>query len=497
MFFKKFNFLMNLTNSKNINVAKAINIDPSYVSRLRNGSRPLSKNPSIIKNLSAYFASRIKTKHQTMVLIDVLHINVIPNNFEDLSEIIHNWLLSDDYDSIKKLVEGLSKKSPKKEFSTIYSTPKNTYYNKNSNYYFGIRGKQEAIYRLLKKVCDNKTNQTLLIFSEEKLDWLLEDIEFAETWYYLLQEILIKGNRIKVIHDFNRNLHELLELINKWLPMYSKELIEPYFYPRIRDNLFQQTLFIAPKNAVISSTSVNFNNTNSLYHYTTDKNAIQSYTLLFNNFLDNCRPLFKSYKVENQESIKLYNTLCRTTENIITILPSISNIAIPDNILNKFKSHIFNNLYLTTISDKEDFEHIIKYKNYIEFITLPTLEELKNCTDYKKYSPFRNIDNIEYTKEDFKNHLINILSYYNKYDNYHILTNNIIQDNIFIKFKEYSYLLIINNTTNLSYFIFSESNLIKGLYTYFNLLYNNLQNDFFSNEDYTINKIEGIINSLY
>lgn len=495
MFYKKFNFLMNLTNSKNINVAKAINIDPSYVSRLRNGNRPLSKNPSIIKNLSIYFASRIKSKYQTMVLMDILHLNIFPNNFEELSEIIHSWLLSDTYDSVKLLFEGLSKKSTnKKEISNISI---NTYNNESTNYYFGIKGKQEAIYRLLKEVCNHKTNQTLLIFSEEKLDWLLEDIEFAETWYYLLQEILVKGNNIKIIHNFNRNLYELLELINKWLPMYSKELIEPYYYPRIRDNLFQQTLFIAPKNAALSSTSVDFNNTNSLYHYITDKNAIQANILLFNNILNNCKPLFKSFETISQKPIKLYKSIYRVAENIFTILPTISNIALPKNILDKYKSNISENLYLYILSDKEDFKHNIKYKNYVEFISLPSLEELKNCANYKKYSPFKDIDNIDYTKEDFKNHLKNILDYYNKYNNYHILTNNIFQDNAFIKFKENCYLLIINSTTNLSYFIFSENNLIKGLYNYFNLLYNNLQNDFFSNEDYTINKIEEIINFLY
>ena len=55
----KLDFLMNLTGSKNNALSKAVSFDPSYVSRIRNGSRTMPRSPQFVEQAASYFSKRV------------------------------------------------------------------------------------------------------------------------------------------------------------------------------------------------------------------------------------------------------------------------------------------------------------------------------------------------------------------------------------------------------------------------------------------------------
>ena len=68
----KLNFLMLVTETRNNILGKAIAFDPSYISRIRTGSRGVPKHRDFIYPAAAFFAQAVQTKEQKEKLAEVI-----------------------------------------------------------------------------------------------------------------------------------------------------------------------------------------------------------------------------------------------------------------------------------------------------------------------------------------------------------------------------------------------------------------------------------------
>ena len=92
-FEEKFNYLMNLTGTHNSDLARAVSIDASLVSRWRSGSRSPAGNREMMSALGAYFAARLKTGHQKAELRLLLgDLYERYHGFLSYAEILTLWL---------------------------------------------------------------------------------------------------------------------------------------------------------------------------------------------------------------------------------------------------------------------------------------------------------------------------------------------------------------------------------------------------------------------
>ena len=55
-------------------------------------------------------------------------------------------------------------------------------------------------------ILQEKEPQTLLLFSDENMAWLYEDAAFADRWAELFTHVILKGNRVRIIHTVTRNM---------------------------------------------------------------------------------------------------------------------------------------------------------------------------------------------------------------------------------------------------------------------------------------------------
>ena len=55
-------------------------------------------------------------------------------------------------------------------------------------------------------ILQEKEPQTLLLFSDENMAWLYEDAAFADRRAELFTHVILKGNRVRIIHTVTRNM---------------------------------------------------------------------------------------------------------------------------------------------------------------------------------------------------------------------------------------------------------------------------------------------------
>lgn len=350
MFSEKIDSLMNTTKTTNAAMGVELGVVPSYISRIRNGTRNLSKSPDIIDHIAEYFSKLELTALQKKNIAFLLSVDVYPENPNDAKELIYHWLFEKETDETP---DALKKQKSVESYGDI-------------ELYLGIKGKQDAVIKFLTEVRDCKSRQTLLLYSDEAMDWMI-DPSFLPKWKSLITEVLEKGNKIKIIHTVKRNSSELTAAIYSWVGLYTTGLIYPYYCPE-SEGKYRRTLFIAPKTAVITSQSLVDKCDSAPNLYVTDSSAIEAFTKEYNDFVSTCKPLMQRYLKKSPAFMSLVNACSKQTGDSYFFQPSFTDPNVPISM----ESSEFYHIVCLNPSEKD------KVKAYVKKI----LKEMKKDEHY-------------------------------------------------------------------------------------------------------------------
>lgn len=431
MFKEKLSFLMVITNSTNNDLATSIPLSESCISRWRSGKRKPPKNASYLSNIIEYFYKIIIAEKLEYKFND---IDVFKNN-NNFKKNLEEWLFDQNIVFGSEVIVN----------SSI-----------NSFYYYGDEGKRKAVIRFLTNA-KNKSNQILLLYSDESMSWLLEE-KFANIWSKLLIDVLKNGNKIKIIHTIAREYNEIFESISKWLPLYLTGMIEPYYYPKLRDGILRRTIFICRDEAIVSN-SIGNNTDDMLNIYVNDKFAVSSLRKEFYNYLALCTPLIDIVAKPNKEKI---NELCSLDNtNIIIESYSLSFISAPKDIIFKALTKTNNDKLISPLLErKETLLHNLKNYNILDIINI--------IDTFNKTIPYSFVSGAYYLKEDYIKHLENIINMLKEYENYYVILKHDVIDSFSIYIKENIELIIEKNESN-TLLISREHSIVNAFWDHYSI----------------------------
>lgn len=461
MFAEKLNFLMNITKTRNGVLASVVNIDASHVSRLRLGTRKPPSNQDYVYPMCVYFAKHLDEAFRRKVVADALHQNgELPNNELEIARILYDWLLND----------GTKVQTNAESFLTSFAQAGHTdrttmgaptyAHDESANqaYYYGSEGKRDAVLRLLNAISKETTPQTLLLFSDEDISWMTENPSYIKKWTELLSLILLKGNRIKIIHTINRDVNEMMEAVTKWIPVYMKGMIEPYYYPKLRDGVFQRTLFIAPKTAAVISNSVSRDSSNLLNIYIENPSAVDALKQEFERYLSMCRPLMRIFTSSKPASyFEAHTTFSATKAASILITSTPSFMTMPKEVAASISKRcscpLFFEIWKKCADDlpvnlSSRFDEIITYMPdaSVQTIKVPMSDLFAKTPLY-------------YTRKEYEAHIANVKRLSQQYENYNVYTTNLEVLPVMIWGKEDVGVFMCNSSSPTTVFSFSEYNL--------------------------------------
>lgn len=482
MFSKKLNFLMEITKVQNSMLAAAINVDASHISRLRHGNRRLPKNQTFVKPMAAYFARQIKLDYQRKILADTLELHgEWTEDKDETAKLLYDWL-TDSRDETGHAVDNIIKSFT----ASDRNAPKPLIIDPcenltEGNCYYGIKGKRNAVIRFLSAVLKEDAPQTLLLFSEEEISWLYEDNEFAKKWTAFLIGVLMKGNRIKIIHTVNRDLNELLQAVAKWIPVYASGAIEPYYYPKIRDGLFQRTLFIAPKTAAVISNSVKQHTADMLNVFFDDKNAISALTKDFENLLQDCKPLMQIFNASDSDGFKaLYFDLLRAEGECMILQSGLSLATLPASVVKEMNNPVLSKFH--TACTNRLAESLERF-SYTEILCLPDMSKAAI-----NVPAIYGAASIELSTEQGAAHIKNIISLLKQYPNFNVALNDALPQDVIICAKEGVGAMMCKTKEPYSAFAFNEQNMTSAVWDYLSNM-----KDGHADKAKVIKKLEGIV----
>lgn len=449
-FHNKLIFLMNITQTSNKELAQTLNVDPSLISLFRSGKRKPPRNESYIQNMSGFFAKRCPAAFQRNALSELMNQSSVNLSMpaEELALRISTWLsegsgLADHFFSELSELPQTSPVSLKKDTTandffaappkTIpsanlktapVSLPEQIAPTDNTRFFFGESGRKEALNRLMELALRSTTPGTLLISSDDNLEWLLTDYTLTKETQTYMSQLIEKGFFLYQIMPPLNYLSRFAEALNFWLPVYSSGQIQIFYYPRPRDNLCRQSMLIIPGVGARISYALGLDNDTDITLLTTDETLLQAYTNQFKAHMGLCKPAitahtqFRDFLNLFKEGLLRKGSMCNIASNLAAWTMSAELF---EHFL-KTTSGVVNELpteeitQLLSIMNSE-----LNERAYIDMSPLATPKEVRAgkvpvgfpfslCSDPPMYTP-----------QTYVLHLKNILRLLEQYDNFYFV----------------------------------------------------------------------------
>lgn len=284
------------------------------------------------------------------------------------------------------------------------------------------------------------------------------------------------------------------------MPLYMTGAIESYYYPKKRGEIFQRTLFVAPKTIALVSSSVGNMGDSVPSTLTFDKKAIEGFDREYNNYLDLCKPLIQTFNTKNKR--EYYKNLQEYEEKeapVILQSGGLSVLTMSDDLMenliirnNKYKTNDLIDYYKARILN---FKNNMKNNRFIEIIRIPNIDKIRDGKVKVRFSLMFHEEDIYYTLDEFKQHLENIIVLLENQDNYHVYLDKEAKQDYTFYAKEDVGIIISKPSTPSVIIEINESNITAAFLDYLNheMDINDIEA---KNKDETIAKLKRILCDL-
>jgi len=448
MLSNKLDFLMRVTSTSNSALARAISYDQSYISKIRSGKRTLPRNRDFFDQAVPYFARNLTTAYQRKAVSDViLGGSALPENRKHLENLLKSWLCSDSVfrdESIDRFLLGAPERTSGKPEAAAVRTAAPSEPDEISRVsvlpFYGNDGKRAAVELFLSRLCTSGNTHTLLLYSDEDMLWLYENADFARRWGELLTRLLKNGVSIKMIHTINRNVADLMEAVQKWMPLYLTGEIEPFYCPRLRDGLCRRSLFVAPGHSALVSNSVMTNTEGMVNLLFDDPETVRSFETEYRNFLALCRPLMRIYRgADTAEHLRTELRRYAEEEGNLYLAQSLPSVfSMPDSVLDEIAS---GEEYAALKAFRAESAASLSARlnagfQVVELLNLPDPRVLRTELVSLPMWPLLGLPSFSYDARLLKEHLRSIIALSEKYANYRVILSETISPELMIMAAE-------------------------------------------------------------
>ncbi len=441
MFAQKLDFLMSLTNTHNIELAQAIDVDASAISRLRSGKRKLPKTQDFLPTMGAFFAKQLINEYQKKTAADTICPGKPwPDDAESAAEQICLWLVKgneNQLSSVETLFSSVSELSVPDIFAGAFSSEAHEISTPTTGgLYYGIAGVHQAVLDFFDAILASGKPRNVYLFSDEDTRWMSIDPQFVNKWNWRFKSIISMGCKVKIIHNTTRPLDDMLTVIAKWLPIYTTGTVEPYYYPKIRDGVYRRTLFVADDLAALHTSTIDGLDDDALVHLLFEPQAVSALKAEYFNYLKLCRPMFEIV-YDSERYLKLLIDYDKTPADYYyaSYSPSIYTMPLP--VLDRicYRSGDYRLMELREgLSDRVQ-SRLENLKSF-ELIGIPSAQQIAKNAIPVGISSLLGIPGCYYTCEEYAAHLQSISEFAREHPNYRYAISDSIATNTIINCKD-------------------------------------------------------------
>lgn len=469
-FGKRLSLLMNVLGITNNALARALSVDPSLVSRWRSGSRIPAKDSYYVEMIAKYVVDHIKMEHQRLAICEITNCTPEVLRKEDLIQIVMKWLLDAPMPDTRMIGGFLNKIGLFKISSVQMENVEIPLEGQNVSFeaFYGNEGKQRGVMRFLSFAWKYKEPGTLLLYSDESVDWFLADKNYALTLGRTLIQLTRKGWKINMVHTMSRDISEMLAAIDFWLPLYMTGSVIPYYNPRYREHYFRKTLFVIPKIAAFTCSCFENFQRGTVNLLVTEQHIVELFEEEYNKFLSTCRPLMKIPQIGSQEMFELLEDFEEQPASSFLMTDGLPFVTIPSQVVERIlqRSTIQSEKMLSHWRKRStSFEKNLKEHLCIHILTLPDPEQVKSEKVPIELPESKH--ELFYSVDEYVEHLRYLIHLVKTYKNYHLcISPKNINTNVHVSVKDQVGVIVFKKDQPTRLFAINHPDMTNAFYCY-------------------------------
>lgn len=310
---KNFHTLLTVVPINISDLARFLNYDPSYISRIRNGQRQPANPTEFARKISIFVTKHFQTMEQKAVISSLINCPMEElSNYTDFQDRMTNWLLAGSgavKDSMTVFLEKLDEFNLNEYIHSIHfnelKIPSVPFQIPISRTYWGIKEMMESELDFLKATVLSKSTAPVIMYSDMPMKEMAKDPEFPKKWMFGMAMMLKKGLHLYQIHNLDRSFDEMMLGLESWIPMYMTGLISPYYLKNVQNNTFLHLLKVSGS-AALSGEAITGCHENGKYYLTKSKREVAYYQRRADELLKNADSLMDIYRSEREAELNTF-----------------------------------------------------------------------------------------------------------------------------------------------------------------------------------------------
>lgn len=310
---KNFHTLLTVVPINISDLARFLNYDPSYISRIRNGQRQPANPTEFARKISIFVTKHFQTVEQKTDISSLINCPMEElSNYTDFQDRVTNWLLAGSgavKDSMTVFLEKLDEFNLNEYIHSIHfnelKIPSVPFQIPISRTYWGIKEMMESELDFLKATVLSKSTAPVIMYSDMPMKEMAKDPEFPKKWMFGMAMMLKKGLHLYQIHNLDRSFDEMMLGLESWIPMYMTGLISPYYLKNVQNNTFLHLLKVSGS-AALSGEAITGCHENGKYYLTKSKREVAYYQRRADELLKNADSLMDIYRSEREAELNTF-----------------------------------------------------------------------------------------------------------------------------------------------------------------------------------------------
>ena len=461
--------LNKLIETFNINargLAKALNFDASYLSRIRNGERIPSNKEAFVSSLAAFVLKKYEIQsykdsyyllfnEKEKITLNKIREWIITNKKEEVSD-VDNFLSTLDEFNLNDYIKAI-------KFDEL-KVPNIPFYKARCKTYYGVEEMKKGELEFFKATVLSKSKEDIFMCSDMPMEDMAEDKEFGKKWMFAIAMCLKKGLHLNIIHNLDRPFNEMMLGLESWIPIYMTGQVSPYYLKEVKNSVYHHFNYVSGVVALTGECIKGYHDKGK-YYLTNNSRELEYYREKSNLLLKKANPLMDIYSSEDLDKFERFlENESKTVGTRKRILATLPLFTISDPILKKILRE--NNI------DSNDVSRIIRYKKEQEKVISTILKHSVITDNICKYNKndfsddvYLDIDGIKvkYKYEEYVEHFNSTKEFSKKNANYKISISEKTFSNITISILEDNYAIISKKSNPVIHFVIRHPKLVGAI----------------------------------
>ena len=326
-FLEHLNQLLRILPVRISELARALNYDPSHISKILSGSRRPGNQERFVNATVAFLAQRLTRPADLETFCRFTGVSEETlSQPEKIQPFLLTWLFSDlpaaDARPVGHFLETLNAFDLNQYMQVLsfadMPLPADKPLPPAVKQYTNITEMMEAELDFIGVTLHSAAMDDCILYSDMPMEEMTADPVFPKQWILGMAMMLKKGLRLHIIHDISRPFAEMMMGLEIYIPMYMTGQITPYYLPEAQNTVFSHLLKVSGAAALEGSAISGHLSTGRyvLYHNPDD---LRHFRQLAGELLEQARPLMEIYRsARKEEYLQLTDTLWEKEPRTIT-----------------------------------------------------------------------------------------------------------------------------------------------------------------------------------